>query len=111
MDDTEMLDLIEHCGWSVRPQARGGWVIESDDEQQVELARTCGSLREAIREAQYGLGIEQSYGRALEDDEFDYDDFVRDLPAHARHYLWISKAFNIALCLTSAPMGQTSGIA
>ena len=54
MTDTEALNLIEHYGWSIAPQVNGGWVIEGDDgsgEQEIELARTRGPLREAIADA------------------------------------------------------------
>lgn len=59
MDAAEMLNLIEHYKWSVAPQTGGGWVIEmsdgNDDPSEIELARTRGTLREAIRLALHEL--------------------------------------------------------
>jgi len=55
MGDDEMLNLIQHYRWGVSPQTGGGWVIDGSgydemagDGDVLELARTRGSLREAI---------------------------------------------------------------
>jgi len=55
--DTERLAWIEKRQIAVLPQCNGGWVVEDGDgEDVIELARTRGTLREAIDMAIDGRG-------------------------------------------------------
>ena len=58
LSDTQLLDAVEKNDWAVSPQCGGGWVIDggsspymAGDADIHELARTRGTLRDAIREA------------------------------------------------------------
>ncbi len=53
MTDTELLNLIEHYEWIVYRHSTGVWIVDRDggksDDGNIELARTDGTLREALR--------------------------------------------------------------
>lgn len=56
LTEADALRIIERERWAVSPQCGGGWVIDGaeygqDDADVIELARTRGSLLEAIKEA------------------------------------------------------------
>lgn len=57
MDDKEILDLVEHYKWAISPQTGGGWVIDGaeptggGDSDIIELARTRGTIRDAVKMA------------------------------------------------------------
>jgi hypothetical protein len=58
MSDAEILDLIQHNRFAISPQCGGGWVIETSsaetqdgDADVLEVARTRGDIRDAIRTA------------------------------------------------------------
>lgn len=61
MTKEEAFDLIEKRRWAVSPQHGGGWVIDDaewtpggDDGDVIEIARTRGSLVEAVQMAMRG---------------------------------------------------------
>lgn len=56
MNDAEIIAWIEKNKPAISPQCSGGWVIEGadvgpEDGQEYEMARTRGTLREAIQAA------------------------------------------------------------
>lgn len=56
LTDAEALWVIERKRWGVSPQCGGGWVIDGvqwnqDDGDVIELARTRGTLRDAVQMA------------------------------------------------------------
>lgn len=61
MTEREAFALIEKNRWAVSPQCNGGWVIDDsmptpggDDGDIIEIARTRGSLIDAVKMASEG---------------------------------------------------------